>query len=99
MAGSVLETYRAILAFRKATPVMAVGATRFLDLPAPLLGFWRGAAAEALLCVFNLSPAGHDVALPQALAVTGPAQSATVKGKVLTLGPNGFAYLKAEGKA
>ena len=99
VAGSVLETYRALLAFRKATPVMAVGATRFLDLPAPLLGFWRGAAAEALLCVFNLSPAGHDVALPQALAVTGPAQSATVKGKVLTLGPNGFAYLKAGGKA
>ena len=97
--GSVLETYRALLAYRRATAVMATGATRFLDLPAPLLGFWRGAGEDAVLCAFNLSPAGHDLALPLALAVTGPSQSAAVAGKHLTLGPNGFAYLKAGGKA
>ena len=94
VAGSVLETYRALLAFRRTTPVMAAGATKFLDLPAPLLGFWRGTGADAVLCLFNLSPAGHDAPLPTALALTGPSQSANVKAKAITLGPNGFAYLK-----
>ena len=73
---------------------MATGATKFLDLPAPLLGFWRGSGADAVLCIFNLSPAAQDMPLPATLAITGPSQSATVKGKVATLGPNGFAYLK-----
>ncbi|MGB8813465.1 MAG: alpha-amylase family glycosyl hydrolase, partial [Paracoccaceae bacterium] len=39
--GSVLETYRALLAFRRATPALISGRSQFLDLPAPLLGFVR----------------------------------------------------------
>jgi alpha-glucosidase len=42
VAGSVLEFYREMLAFRRATPDLITGKTRFLDLPEPILGFQRG---------------------------------------------------------
>ena len=51
--GSVLEFYRAMLRLRRESPALRLGATRFLDLPEPLLGFVRG---EGVLCLFNLSP-------------------------------------------
>ncbi len=94
--GSVLEAYRALLAFRKVTPAFLAGRTAFLDLPDPLLGFWRGSGPGAHLCVFNLSPDPHTATLPVRLALTGPGQSATLSGRSLALGPNGFAYLTAK---
>ncbi len=85
-AGSVLDFYRSMLAYRKANPDLTSGGTRFLDLPEPLLAFRRG---DMTLCVFNLSPhkatmdwPGGEVAIGQAHAVR--------KGR-LELGPNGFA--------
>ncbi|MFN4159562.1 MAG: alpha-amylase family glycosyl hydrolase [Gemmobacter sp.] len=85
--GSVLSYYRAMLAFRRATPALRRGPTTFHDLPEPVLAFTRG----DLLCVFNLSPN------PQSLTVTappqGPSQAATHQGTTLHLGPNGLAFL------
>jgi len=91
--GSTLEHYRATLAFRRAHPVLRTAATRFHDLPEPLLACERGTGAGALTCVFNLSP------VPQRLRVEGAAQplpvsqAAGLTGATLALGPNGCAIL------
>ena len=87
VAGSVLEFYRAMLAFRRATPDLITGKTRFLDLPEPVLGFMRG----DLACYFNLSPTTVSVAAGGAMV--GPS-IASLKDGELTLGPNGFAFIK-----
>ena len=95
VAGSVLETYRAMLAFRRATPVLhGAAGTRFLDLPGPVLGFVRGEGAEAVLCLFNLSP--KPVSLPQAgiEEQIGPHQAAGFDRGRVTLGPNGFGFFR-----
>ena len=88
--GSVLETYRALIAFRKATPALLHGATRFLDLPAPLLGFVRGEGEGAVTCVFNLS--AKTVKLPKGVGgvTVGPAQGMETAGVV---GANGWGFV------
>ena len=91
--GSVLAAYRALLAYRRATPAFLTGKTRFIDLPDPFLAFWRGNGPGAHLCVFNLSPAQAAADLPAALQLSGPRQSTSLSGTRLGLGPNGFAYL------
>ena len=97
-AGSVLETYRALLAFRHATPGLVSGRTRFVDTPDPVLAFWRGNGTGAVFCAFNLSPSPAALTLPPDLTgdvkLAGPAQAARIAGRVLHLGPNGFAYLR-----
>jgi alpha-glucosidase len=90
VAGSVLESYRAMLAFRKATPALVVGDTKFLDLPEPVLGFLRGGA---VLCLFNLSAQAVSLTVSGVAAPDGPSQVAALSGGRLTLGPNGFAFL------
>ncbi len=94
VAGSVLEQYRAMLAFRHATPALITGRTRFLDAPEPVLAFTRG---EALLCVFNLSPQPCSLTVSGVSALTGPSLEATLSGDTLTLGPNGSAFLTVAG--
>ncbi|AZL61181.1 alpha-glucosidase [Tabrizicola piscis] len=90
--GSVLEAYRAMLAFRKAS-ALRDGRTRFLDLGEPLLGFQRGDGAGAILCLFNLSPVTRTVTVQGVGEVTGPSVSALLTEDRLTLGPNGVAFL------
>ncbi len=86
--GSVMAFYREMLALRKSRADLMTGATLFLDLPEPILGFRRG---EGTLCLFNLSPA------PVSLRVAGgavlAAQAAERARGRLRLGPNGFAIL------
>lgn len=94
--GSVLEHYRAMLRFRKAS-VLRDGKTRFFDLPEPLLAFQRGEGKGAILCVFNLSPIPKAVQVTGAAAVAGPSQAAVLTGERLTLGPNGAAFLEVTG--
>ena len=94
VANSVLETYRALIAFRKATPALIHGATRFLDLPEPVLGFTRG---DSLLCLYNLSPAPVALEVAGVDAPVGPAQDAALTSGKLRLGPNGFAFLPVAG--
>jgi alpha-glucosidase len=91
----VLETYRAMIAWRKATPVLLTGATTFHDLPEPLLAFTRG---DNLLCVFNLSPEPRSLTVTGAQALTGPTLAAELAGQTLTLGPNAVAFLTVAGK-
>lgn len=97
VAGSVLETYRELLAFRKANRVLVAGRSRFLDLPEPVLGFVRDLDGEALACVFNLGRAPVSVTVPGAVRLDGPSQAAVLEGEALRLGPNGFGYCRVTG--
>lgn len=65
--GSVLEFYRAMLAFRRAHPALAKGAIHLLDAPADVLAFIRDDGAERLLCVFNMGGTAAEYVLPSDL--------------------------------
>jgi alpha-glucosidase len=93
VAGSVLESYRALLAFRRAQPALRQGRTRFLDLPEPVLAFVRQVDGAAILCLYNLSREGCRLKVQGAAEVIGPSQAVARKGASLTLGANGFAFL------
>ena len=90
VAGSVLEYYRAMLAYRRATPALISGKTGFLDTSEPVLAFTRG---DGLLCVFNLSAVAQVVRIAGAASLTGPSLAAQLTGQTLTLGPNAVAFL------
>ena len=90
--GSVLETYRALIGFRKASAALMTGQSRFHDLPEPVLAFTRGTGDQALTCVFNLSPQPKTLTLSGLSALTGPSD-ASLTGATLSLGPNGYAWL------
>jgi alpha-glucosidase len=92
VAGSVLESYRALLAFRRGSAALRQGRTRFLDLPEPILAFDRVAGGESLTCVFNLSPGTVRLEMTGGRA-QGPSQEVSLSGTALTLGANGFVYL------
>jgi alpha-glucosidase len=91
---TVLESYRAMIAFRKASTALRQGKCRFLDLPDPVLGFQRGEGKGAVLCVFNLSPQPVTLHLPDAGVAIGPVQAAKLSGGKLVLGGNGFGFFK-----
>lgn len=93
-SGSVLESYRDMLAFRKASAALRTGDTTFLDLPEPILGFVRGGE---LMCLFNLSPQAVTLTVAGMAAPVGPAQDAVLSGNSLKLGPNGYAFLPVTG--
>jgi alpha-glucosidase len=92
--GSVLEHYRAMLAFRRAEPALRQGRTRFLDLAGPVLGFARGNGEGAVLCVFNLSATSQKVNLTDALAVIDPSLGGKLDGKALRLAPHAAVFLR-----
>jgi alpha-glucosidase len=92
VAGSVLETYREMTAFRRGSVDLMQGATRFFDLPEPILAFTRG---DGLLCVFNLSPDPMTLSVQGVGGLTGPVHGATLTHERLALGPNGYAFLTA----
>ena len=94
--GSVLEHYRAMLAFRRATPALVTGGTRFLDLPEPLLAFTRGQGAGALACLFNLGSTALELAVQGTGAPVGPACGTLADG-LLALPPLGWAMLPVTG--
>jgi alpha-glucosidase len=88
--GSVLAFYRAMLAFRRATPALGGPDFAFPAVDEPVLALERGGG---LLCLFNLSPAPQRVRLAAPAAIAGPAQAAEAAGAEVRLGPNGFAFL------
>jgi alpha-glucosidase len=75
-ADSVLNAFRAFLAWRHARPALTGGAIRFLDSAEPVLMFERESQGETLLLAFNLSAAPVRHPLPgghwQALDMPGP---------------------------
>ena len=89
VAGSVLETYREMMAFRRSSEDLMQGATRFFDLPQTILAFKRG---DELVCLFNLSPNPVSLTVKGIGRLIGPAQAAALEGGALALGPNGFAF-------
>lgn len=91
-ADSILTYYKAMIAYRKASPALTRGKTSFITLPEPLLAFTRTDSEETLTCIFNLSATQQTVPLKAAAKIElGEAVSLT--DDTLTLDGNGFAYL------
>ncbi|MDP3262399.1 MAG: alpha-glucosidase family protein [Tabrizicola sp.] len=97
VAGSVLEHYREVIAFRKGSKALGAGRTRFLDVGEPVLGFVREAAGESLLCLFNLSPVAVSLHVSGTGGLVGPSLAAAPVDGRLVLGPNGVAFLAVTG--
>ena len=96
--GSVLEHYRAMLAFRRGTEALRAGRTRFLDLHGPLLGCVRGEGAGAILCLFNLSPVAMSVTVAGVGALADVSSNTKSEDGRLILGPNAAAFLPVTGE-
>ena len=90
--GGILEFYKQVIAYRKASPALSRGTTTFLDTPEPILAFQRITDDESLTCVFNLSPDPITLKVSEATSLNGSAQ-ADLSGQALRLPGNGFAYL------
>ncbi|MFA7429418.1 MAG: alpha-amylase family glycosyl hydrolase [Rhodospirillaceae bacterium] len=69
-AGSMLNTTRALLAWRKTSPALRTGSLTLRPADAPLLAFERVEGDERLLCVFNLGP--DPVSVPWTDGVPAP---------------------------
>nr|WP_216654694.1 alpha-amylase family glycosyl hydrolase [Pseudogemmobacter hezensis] len=93
--GSVLESYRQMLQFRRGEDDLIHGKTRFLETPDPVLGFVRGEAGRGgILCLFNLGPDAVTLDLAAEGAQIGPAQEFAPDRSQIRLGPNGFGFLR-----
>lgn len=96
--GSVLQSTKAFLHWRKTQPVLLAGDIRFTELSEPLLGFWREYEGNQLLCVFNLSGEAQSVSLetlaPQAAQLAPGGVEAS--GNTLNLPPFGYSVLSAD---
>ena len=90
---SVLEHYRRMLAFRRATRQLRTGGLRFVDAEEPVLAFLR----DDLLCVFALSPHERRLRIDGATQEVGP-RAGRLEDGVLTLDPNGWVFLLTEGE-
>ena len=89
-AKDIINAYRSLLKLRKEYPELITGTTRFIDCPEPILAFTRN---DAVLCVFNLSKNTVTYECPN-LVTELFAESVTFIGASLTIGPNGFAWLR-----
>ena len=89
-ADSVHAFYRQMLALRRSDADLSAGATRFLEGTDRILAFERG---DNLVCLFNPTKEADNIDL-DAEAAPVIAQSATLTGKRVELGPNGFAILR-----
>jgi len=88
--GSVLNYARQILAMRRKSAALRLGAIQFLESENPILAFTRTLDTERLLCVFNLS--ADDVPFRHPNIAQGSAENigsgrVTTAGEVLSLGP------------
>ena len=71
---SMLESCRAMLAFRRATPALQTGGLRPLALPEPLIGFERDLGGDCILAAFNFgsTPLRLDLSDYAELVPCGP---------------------------
>ena len=92
--GSPLRRFRQLLAWRGQHPALTGGDIRFLDLPAPILGFERQLDGEHALLLFNLSNQSREVRLDALVGLTGDTghglPTAEPDGPRLTLPARGF---------
>ena len=89
-----MNFYKLMLRYRRETPALRQGRTRFLDLPDPILGFTRG---DGLACLFNLSPSANPIRINGLTGLVGPCLAAELTDGNLTLGPNGVAFATISG--
>ena len=66
--GSVLEFYRALLAFRHTHSALIKGDIQLLEATGNVLAFIREHEGERLLCVFNMGETGAEFAVPADLS-------------------------------
>jgi alpha-glucosidase len=100
--GSMLHFYQRMLRWRKAQDAMIDGDIAFFRTAEPVLAFRRSGDSGGFLCVFNLSPEALAVTvngLPVEVEPEAVSERAVRDGRRLTLGPNGFAFLRDEGGA
>jgi alpha-glucosidase len=93
---SLLSFYRRMLSWRKAQDALVDGDITFFNTAEPVLAFRRSAESGNLLCIFNLSPQVVTATIGDLGADVQPAglsERAGLKGRRLTLGPNGFAFI------
>jgi alpha-glucosidase len=91
---SVLNRYRALIAFRKEHAALVLGDIRFLKTDAPVLAFRRDHGDKTILCAFNLSAEPVSVRLVSAKgAELLPASEAGLSGTNLNLPENGYAFV------
>lgn len=64
VAGSMLEHYRAALAFRRSHAALRHDVQSPLDVAQDAVSFTRGAGVGAIFCAFNLGENAHEVVLP-----------------------------------
>lgn len=88
VAGSVLETYRALLRIRKATPALITGRTEFVEMGEDILGFTRGGD---VICVYNFGSAA--ISVDQSGAVLAHEGVDIQEGR-LQIAPLGFAWMR-----
>jgi len=65
---SVLEFYRALLAFRRTHPALVKGDIQLLEATGNVLAFIREYGGERLLCVFNMGETAAEFAVPSGLS-------------------------------
>ena len=92
--GTVLEHYRAALAWRKAEPLLLRGKQAFHDAPDPVLYFTREDGQHALHCLFNLGATATTLPYAKGGELVGPQAGAKLKGGSLHLPANGWAIFK-----
>src|SRR5690606_33691799 len=59
--GSILNLYRRLLAARRASPALSVGALELLDAPPGVLAWRRCAGGDERVVVLNMGEEGADV--------------------------------------
>ncbi len=93
VAGTVLETYRALLGFRRSEAALITGDSRFFDVDEPVLAMLRG---DEILCLFNLGDAPVALKVTGVNGMVGPRQHAELTADEVQLGPNGWAFLRVQ---
>ncbi|WP_373356044.1 alpha-amylase family glycosyl hydrolase [Pseudoroseicyclus sp. CXY001] len=93
---SVLNAYRAMLAFRRERDELRLGEADFIDLPEPVLAIRRVWGDANLTGVFNLSSEPQALTLIGAGTPVGPG-TFDLDGTALDLPPRGFVFLESQG--
>jgi alpha-glucosidase len=89
----VLAQTRRFLRWRKEQPALCSGSKRFLEAPEPILMFVRRAAAQTMLCAFNLGPAPASFTPPAPVeALSGHGFAAEEAGRDIKLPGHGVFF-------
>ncbi len=96
---SVMAAYRAMLAFRRALPVLVDGPVEVLEAGESVLVLARGEGAGRVLCAFNLSTRPARWTVPRALGALTVLEAidlgASLRARTVSLPPLSAAFLAA----